>query len=224
MSNMLNKTKKMLLLCIVTICVICFTSPGVFGSEDDNYVYSREKEGVWKPSDIVYKTFTIDNIWGEKCYLQGISFKRSYISDVNSGKVYSFDEAKEEGILDTEYNIVIAKGNKNIYSGKISDLADRDINFEEPIFMDINSKVDFNMNISFNSLSGNEYQNKNYEYILYPNAFNVTVEKDNVITKKLTKTGSILNNLTLTLGASILMIMGVIFVKISKISRRGDKV
>ena len=75
MSNMLNKTKKMLLLCIVTICVICFTSPGVFGSEDDNYIYSREKEGVWKPSDIVYKTFTIDNIWGEKCYLQGIFLK-----------------------------------------------------------------------------------------------------------------------------------------------------
>lgn len=214
----------MLLLCIVTICAICFTSVGVLGSEDDNYIYSRDKEGVWKPSDIVNNTFTIDNIWGEKCYLKGISFKRSYISDVNSGKVYSFDEAKEEGILDTEYNINIAQGSKNIYSGKISDLANRDINFENPIFMDVNSKVDFDMNISFNSLSGNEFQNKNYEYILYPNAFTVTVEKDNVITKKLTKTGSIFNKETLILEASILIIMGVIFAKISKINRRGDRI
>lgn len=224
MSNMLNKAKKILLLCIVTICTICFTSIGVLGDEDYNYIYSREKEGVWKPSDIVNNTFTINNIWGEKCYLKGISFKRSYISDINSGKVYSLDEAKEKGILDTEYNINIAQGSKNIYSGKIADLANRDIDFENPIYMDVNSKVDFNMNISFNSLAGNEFQNKNYEYILYPNAYTVTVEKDNVITKNLTKTGSIFNKETLILEASVLIIMGVVLARISKINRRGDKI
>ena len=90
--------------------------------------------------------------------------------------------------------------------------------------MDVNSKVDFNMNISFNSLAGNEFQNKNYEYILYPNAYTVTVEKDNVITKNLTKTGSIFNKETLILEASILIIMGVILARISKINRRGDKI
>ncbi|CDM67313.1 hypothetical protein CM240_0134 [Clostridium bornimense] len=161
-------------------------------------IYSTEEDGVWRPTDKISKTFKIQNIWGKECYLEGIEFSKSYIKDNDINYKYSIEEAEKENILDNVYNVTITYGEEEIYSGTMDDLANRTINFKEPIFMDLNFVGEFYITIEFNNLVGNDYQNKSYQYILKPNVFVVMMENnvdDSLLV--LTKTGEIINKNTL---------------------------
>ena len=93
---------------------------------------------------------------------------------------------------------------------------------DDPIFMDLDSKVDFNITIDFNSLSGNEYQNKCYEYILYPNAFKLVEDTVPEIPNKfITKTGSIINNTNLFILSLTVISLGILLLGLPKKDKRG---
>lgn len=74
------------------------------------------------------------------------------------------------------------------------------------------------MQIYFDALAGNEYQNKKYEYVLYPKAFKIEEEFKPEI--NIPQTGSIISS-NLIIGISgLLIVFGLIILKPLK---RGGK-
>lgn len=84
------------------------------------------------------------------------------ISDIQSNKIYETNEAISSGIMDDKYYVTISKGDKLLYSGKMSQLMKQEyITLDEPIFLEVDTKIKFSMEIYFDALAGNEYQTKN---------------------------------------------------------------
>ena len=179
-----------------------------------NEIYNFEKDGYWKPTDDIVHDFYIENIWNEGCYLEGIGFQRVSISDIQSNKIYETNEAISSGIMDNKYYVTISKGDKLCYSGKMSQLMKQEyITLDEPIFLEVDTKIKFSMEIYFDALAGNEYQNKKYEYVVYPKVFKIKEEFKPEI--NLPQTGSIISS-NLIIVLSILLIVFGINIKVAK--------
>ena len=181
-----------------------------------NEIYSLEKDGYWRPTDDIAHDFYIENIWGEQCYLEGIGFQRISIKDVSTDEIYDEDDAISSGIIDDKYYVTINQGEKLLYSGKMSELMKQEyITLDEPIFLELDTKIKFSMQIYFDALAGNEYQNKKYEYVLYPKAFKIEEEFKSEV--DLPQTGSKYSSLTIVMLSACIIIIGIM------LSRKGEK-
>ena len=197
--------------CFITVFLL-FSSVNiqqVKAEKQDSEIYNLDKDGYWKPKDNIAHDFYIENIWGETCYLESIAFQRISIKDVGSDKSYNIDEAISSGIIDDAYNITINEGENLLYSGDISDLVSKErIPLKEPIFLELDTKIKFTISIYFDPLAGNEYQNKKYEYLLYPEAFKVEeVFKPEI---NLPQTGSVISSFTIGIVGICLIILGLL--------------
>ena len=197
--------------CFITVFLLfsAVNIQQVKAEKQDSEIYNLDKDGYWKPKDNIAHDFYIENIWGETCYLESISFRRISIKDVGSDKSYNIDEAISSGIIDDAYNITINEGENLLYSGDISDLVSKEhIPLKEPIFLELDTKIKFTISIYFDPLAGNEYQNKKYEYLLYPEAFKVEeVFKPEI---SLPQTGSVISSFTIGIVGICLIILGLL--------------
>ena len=93
----------------------------------------------------------------------------------------------------------------------MENLASRTIKFKKPIFMDLNFVGEFYITIVFNNQSGNDYQNKSYEYILEPKVFVVTANnKVENNFSSLTKTGGFSDRDTLIMVGVLIICGGIV--------------
>ena len=214
---MCKKTAKFIT-CFFIVFLLFFTvnSYDVKADKKYNEIYSLEKDGYWRPTDDIAPDFYIENIWGEQCYLEGIGFQRISIKDVSTDKTYNEDDAISSGIIDDKYYVTINQGEKLLYSGKMSELMKQEyITLDEPIFLELDTKIKFSMQIYFDALAGNEYQNKKYEYVLYPKAFKIEEEFKSEV--DLPQTGSKYSSLTIVMLSACIIIIGIM------LSRKGEK-
>lgn len=214
---MCKKTAKFIT-CFFIVFLLFFTvnSYDVKADKKYNEIYSLEKDGYWRPTDDIAHDFYIENIWGEQCYLEGIGFQRISIKDVSTDKTYNEDDAISSGIIDDKYYVTISEGDKLLYSGKMSELMRQEyITLDEPIFLELDTKIKFSMQIYFDALAGNEYQNKKYEYVLYPKAFKIEEEFKSEV--DLPQTGSKYSSLTIVMLSACIIIIGIM------LSRKGEK-
>ena len=214
---MCKKTAKFIT-CFFIVFLLFFTVNSYDVKADKKYdeIYSLEKDGYWRPTDDIAHDFYIENIWGEQCYLEGIGFQRISIKDVSTDKTYNEDDAISSGIIDDKYYVTINQGEKLLYSGKMSELMKQEyITLDEPIFLELDTKIKFSMQIYFDALAGNEYQNKKYEYVLYPKAFKIEEEFKSEV--DLPQTGSKYSSLTIVMLSACIIIIGIM------LSRKGEK-
>lgn len=214
---MCKKTAKFIT-CFFIVFLLLFTVNSYDVKADKKYdeIYSLEKDGYWRPTDDIAHDFYIENIWGEQCYLEGIGFQRISIKDVSTDKTYNEDDAISSGIIDDKYYVTINQGEKLLYSGKMSELMKQEyITLDEPIFLELDTKIKFSMQIYFDALAGNEYQNKKYEYVLYPKAFKIEEEFKSEV--DLPQTGSKYSSLTIVMLSACIIIIGIM------LSRKGEK-
>ena len=214
---MCKKTAKFIT-CFFIVFLLLFTVNSYDVKADKKYdeIYSLEKDGYWRPTDDIAHDFYIENIWGEQCYLEGIGFQRIYINDVSTDKSYYEDDAISSGIIDDKYYVTINQEEKLLYSGKMSELMKQEyITLDEPIFLEVDTKIKFSMQIYFDALAGNEYQNKKYEYVLYPKAFKIEEEFKSEV--DLPQTGSKYSSLTIVMLSACIIIIGIM------LSRKGEK-
>lgn len=146
-------------------------------ANEEEHIFSLGIDGFWSPSDVKEHEFTIRNDYGEKYYLDGLSFKNTLIKDMKNNKVYSLNQAILEGIIEF-YNISVSindkvYGEETLFQGKLSELYDKEILMSESIYMDIDEEIKFDIAISMDSLSGNKYQNMSYQFILFPKGHKV---------------------------------------------------
>lgn len=210
---MCKKTAKSIIcFFIVFLLVFAVNIYEVKADKKNNEIYSFEKDGYWRPTDDIGHDFYIENLWEEECYLESIGFKRISIKDISNDKVYNENEAVSSGIMDDKYYVTINQGEKVLYSGKMSELMKQEyITLDEPIFLELDTKVEFSMNIYFDALAGNEYQNKKYEYVLYPKAFKIEEEFKPEI--NLPQTGSVISSKLIVLVSILLILIGFIAIK-----------
>ena len=214
---MCKKTAKFIT-CFFIVFLLFFTVNSYDVKADKKYdeIYSLEKDGYWRPTDDIAHDFYIENIWGEQCYLEGIGFQRISIKDVSTDKTYTEDNAISSGIIDDKYYVTISEGDKLLYSGKMSELMKQEyITLDEPIFLELDTKIKFSMQIYFDALAGNEYQNKKYEYVVYPKAFKIEEEFKSEV--DLPQTGSEYSSLTIVMLSACIIIIGIM------LSRKGEK-
>ncbi|NLK95792.1 MAG: hypothetical protein GX275_11515 [Clostridiales bacterium] len=159
-------------------------------AEEDKAIFSFEKDGFWKPTDSVSRDFVIENIWGEEGYLDYLSFQNTYIKDIETKYEYTVDEATNLGILDgylVEINLINDDNSENlIFSGSMKDFTEGKIFIDNKIYMKLDSKIKFNMTITFDNNAPNKYQNKSYEYIFKPSAYKLVIseEEENILEKE----------------------------------------
>lgn len=175
--------RKMVMIFFALFLFFISISPNLAKGEEENQIFSLEIDGLWKPSDIKTHEFKIKNDYGEKCYLDSISFKNTLIKDVQNQIVYSLKQAEEADIIDA-YDVSISindqsMGEKLLFSGKLKELQDKDIIIPNSIYMDIDQEINFNITIMFDMQAGNEYQNKSYEFILFPKCHKIDYTIDN---------------------------------------------
>ena len=149
---------------------------------EENNLFDIEQDGYWQPGDTKTTEFEIENMWEEKCVLESITFTKSYIKDIKTGKEYTTKEAIEDELLNS-YNIIIflddeKYGTYQLFEGDFEKLCNSKIKFNNKIYMDIDSKVKININITLNKDTNNNYQNKSYKFILEPNAYKINYETD----------------------------------------------
>lgn len=149
---------------------------------EDNNLFDIEQDGYWKPGDTKTTEFEIENMWEEKCVLESITFTKSYIKDIETGKEYTTEEAIEDELLN---NYVISifldddkYGTYQLFEGDFEQLCDLKVKFHDKIYMDVDSKVKININITLKEDTDNSYQNKSYRFILEPNAYKINYEPD----------------------------------------------
>lgn len=146
-------------------------------ANEENHIFSLEIDGFWKPSDEKKHDFTIRNDYGERYYLDGLSFKNTLIKDMKNNKVYSLNQAISENIIES-YNISVrisdkVYGEETLFKGKLSELYDKEILMSSSIYMDIDEEINFEISISMDPLAGNKYQNMSYQFILFPKGHKV---------------------------------------------------
>lgn len=167
---------------IVLIIILGSINRKAFAAENDNYIYDLSIDGYWKPGDVKKHDFEIRNGIGEKCYLESLSFKQISIKDLENDKEYSLLEAEKADIIDA-YDITLyinddKYGESILYSGKLKNISDNDISMEKDLFMDIDQSIKFQILISFDEKAQNQYQNKNYQFILTPKSHKVIYSED----------------------------------------------
>jgi hypothetical protein len=182
--------RRTILILFVVFCSIVNNFTVVSAEEgNDMTVFSFEKDGYWEPSDSISHNFTIKNIWGKSCYLDYITLNKNYIIDVKTLREYSIDQAIENGIIN-DYNVVIClndanEGNDILFDGSMKELENYKIQLKKKIFMEQNTTVTFNIKISFDKLAKNQYQNKSYQYIIEPSAYQVIPSEKNETKNKI---------------------------------------
>ena len=163
---------------VLKVCLLVFSLTlfnGFSMSVKAEEVFNLEKDGFWAPTDSVTHSFTIENVWGQECYFDYLKFSGSYIKNTLTGQEYTLEQAKELEIIQG-YDVVIKLndskyGKEVIYNGKLMDLADERILLKKDILMKLDTVVDFTINISFEALSPNRYQDMQYIYVFYPHAY-----------------------------------------------------
>lgn len=171
-------TKK--LIGVLKVCLLVFSLTLLNGfsmSAKAEEVFNLEKDGFWAPADSVTHSFTIENIWKQECYFDYLKFSGSYIKNTATGQEFTLEDAKELGLIQG-YDVVIKLndsryGKEVIYNGKLMDLANERVLLKKDIFMKLDTVVDFSINISFDAMSGNKYQDMQYIYIFYPHAYKI---------------------------------------------------
>lgn len=180
---------------IFCTCLIIFSCLGVNticvkADTKNNEVFSLEKDGFWAPLDSITHEFTVENIWEQKCYFDYLKFNDSYIKNTATGENYTLEEAIEKDLIDA-YDVVISLSDKKygqevIFDGKLKDLADTRVLLKKDIYMELDTVVNFTINISFDAMADNRYQNMQYVFIFYPHAYKIApilpddpVEPDN---------------------------------------------
>lgn len=169
-------TKK--LIGVLKVCLLIFSLlllNGFSMSVKAEEIFNLEKDGFWAPADSVTHSFTIENIWKQECYFDYLKFTGSYIRNVATGQEFTLEDAKELGLIQG-YDVVIKLndsryGKEVIYNGKLMDLANERVLLKKDIFMKLDTVVDFTINISFDAMSDNRYQNMQYIYVFYPHAY-----------------------------------------------------
>lgn len=212
----MNKKIKSFLKTAMISTILMFAAMNFNVMAAENNVYSLEKDGYWKPTDDIKHEFYINNIWGQQCYVDSIGFDRVSIKDVSTGKEYTEQQAKDMGFFDDEYNVTLLQGDKQLYSGSIGDLVDKDIKFDEPLLMNKDSKYNFTMDIKFNPLARNKYQDKQYEYKFTPTAFKIVEEIPSNTIMNMPRTGSIINSRVLTVIAICIVGTGISILVLKK--------
>lgn len=199
----------------ITILAIPFPAFAATNNQDAkvNDVFSFEKDGYWGPADCVTHDFVIGNAWNRKCYLDTLCFNRDYIEDVVTKEQYFLEEAIEAGII-KDYDVVIINksslsGKEEIFNGKLMELEEKKIVLQEPILLEKDEQADFSMEISFNALAGNEYQNKKYRYVFVPEGYAI----DPDTSKPITGQNNSLPLLFCAIVSSTVAIISVIFYK-----------
>jgi len=172
------KLRILLIIIIIVGILVADFSVVLAAGDDDKTVFSFEKDGYWKPSDSISRDFTVKNIWGKECYLDYITFNNTYIKDISTLKEYSVEEAVDYGIIN-DYKVIISlndanEGKEILFKGSMQELCNAKIELKEKLFMELDSVVTFNISITLDALASNEYQNKSYQYILQPSAFEIT--------------------------------------------------
>lgn len=169
-------TKK--LIGVLKVCLLVFSLlllNGFSMSAKAEEVFNLEKDGFWAPADSVTHSFNIENIWKQECYFDYLKFTGSYIRNIATGQEFTLEDAKELGLIQG-YDVVIKLndsryGKEVIYNGKLMDLANERVLLKKDIFMKLDTVVDFTINISFDAMSPNRYQNMQYIYVFYPHAY-----------------------------------------------------
>ena len=169
-------TKK--LIGVLKVCLLVFSFlllNGFSMSVKAEEIFNLEKDGFWAPADSVTHSFTIENIWKQECYFDYLKFSGSYIKNTATGQEFTLEDAKELGLIQG-YDVVIKLndskyGKEVIYNGKLMDLANERVLLKKDIFMKLDTVVDFSINISFDAMSDNRYQNMQYIYVFYPHAY-----------------------------------------------------
>lgn len=172
---MAKKLIGVLKVCLLVFSLLLFSNFSISVKAEE--IFNLEKDGFWAPADSVTHSFTIENIWGQECYFDYLKFSGSYIRNTATGEEFTLEEAKEKGIIQG-YDVVIKLndsryGKEVIYNGKLMDLADERVLLKKDIFMKLDTVVDFSINISFDAMSGNKYQDMQYIYIFYPHAYKI---------------------------------------------------
>lgn len=172
---MAKKLIGILKVCLLVFSLLLFSNFSMSAKAEE--VFNLEKDGFWAPADSVTHSFTVENIWGQECYFDYLKFSGSYIKNTATGEEFTLEEAKEKGIIQG-YDVVIklddsTYGKEVIYNGKLMDLADERILLKKDIFMKLDTVVNFSINISFDAMSGNKYQDMQYVYIFYPHAYKI---------------------------------------------------
>ena len=151
-------------------------------AENEDYIFSFDIDGYWKPTDVKGHDFVVKNKFGKVCYLKGFSFKNTFINDIETNEKYTLTEAEEKGIIDA-YNVILSLkddkyGSKVLYDGKLKNLHNFNYEFAESLCMEKDSEIKFNMVISMDSQAGNEYQNKHYVFSINPNFYEIVYEEE----------------------------------------------
>lgn len=172
---MAKKLIGVLKVCLLVFSLLLFSNFSMSAKAEE--IFNLEKDGFWAPADSVTHSFTIENIWGQECYFDYLKFSGSYIRNTATGEEFTLEEAKEKGLIQG-YDVVIKLndsryGKEVIYNGKLMDLADERVLLKKDIFMKLDTVVDFSINISFDAMSDNRYQNMQYIYIFYPHAYKI---------------------------------------------------
>lgn len=165
---------------VLKVCLLVFSLLLINGfsmSAKAEEIFNLEKDGFWAPADSVTHSFTIENIWKQECYFDYLKFSGSYIKNTATGQEFTLEDAKELGLIQ-DYDVVIKLndsryGKEVIYNGKLMDLADEKVLLKKDIFMKLDTVVDFTINISFDAMAGNKYQNMQYIYVFYPHAYKI---------------------------------------------------
>lgn len=172
---MAKKLIGVLKVCLLVFSLLLFSNFAISVKAEE--IFNLEKDGFWAPADSVTHSFTIENIWGQECYFDYLKFSGSYIRNTATGEEFTLEEAKEKGLIQG-YDVVIKLndsryGKEVIYNGKLMDLADERVLLKKDIFMKLDTVVDFSINISFDAMSDNRYQNMQYIYVFYPHAYKI---------------------------------------------------
>ena len=163
-------------------CLLIFSCLGVNticvkADTKDNEIFSLDKDGFWAPLDSITHEFTVENIWGQSCYFDYLKFNDSYIKNTATGENYTLEEAIEKDLIDA-YDVVISLDDKKygqeiIFNGKLKDLVNTRVLLKKDIYMELDTVVNFTINISFDAMADNRYQDMQYVFIFYPHAYKV---------------------------------------------------
>lgn len=187
-----NNGERIFFAFLVSALVFIFITPPISYAEENgkgNMIFDFEDDGYWKPGDTVTRKFDITNVWEVECYISGLYFEDCYK-----------EMQKEKEPFDVELKLLSEDGKdkKVIFKGNIADMDDTKINFNEKRYLKYDESIYFEMTITFENDAGNEYQDKEFKYIIYPTAYKVS-------------TGSELNN-PLKTGDGITAIVSSIFI------------
>lgn len=151
-------------------------------AKDNNYFFSFDVDGYWKPTDEKEHDFVIKNEYGKSCYIKSLSFNNIIINDIETNEEYTLKEAEDIGIIDA-YNVILSLndnkyGSMVLYNDKLKYFNDYNIELPQSLYMEENDEIKFNMAISMESKADNKYQNKHYVFSIRPDFYEVVYKEE----------------------------------------------